>query len=174
MLGFVATKTVSSNKAPSIEEQIPIAMRGLPAGQYSIHQVQPNDTLDRVCLLYDVPKDAIRKANNFTGDEIYMKRELIIPGSAGPVFRVNLAQTEEKRKQDMVELFSIHIKEKLKTFGSYQAEAKYYLEMHNYEYSKGIEEFEEDLKFENEQEQKFKGLKGGRKNGMQPLLFLKK
>lgn len=37
--------------------------------------------------MYDVPKDAIRKANNFTGDEIYMKRELVIPGSAGPVFR---------------------------------------------------------------------------------------
>lgn len=75
----------------------------------------------------------------------------------------------------MIELMSIHIKEKLKTLGSYQAEGKYYLEMHGYDYAKAIDEFEEDLKFENEQEQKFKGLKsGGRKNGMQPLLFLKK
>lgn len=121
-----------------------------------------------------MPKDAIRKANNFTGDEIYMKRELIIPGSAGPVFRVNTTQTDEQRKQDMVELMSIHIKEKLKTFGSYQAEAKYYLEMTGYDFAKATEEFEEDLKFENEQEEKFKGLKGSRKNGMQPLLFLKK
>jgi len=176
MLGFVAQKTVSSKKPGSIEEQIPLAVKGLPAGSYSIHQVQQNDTLDRVCLLYDVPKDAIRKANNFTGDEIYMKRELVIPGSAGPVFRnAGLTQTEEQRKQDMIELMSIHIKEKLKTLGSYQAEGKYYLEMHGYDYAKAIDEFEEDLKFENEQEQKFKGLKsGGRKKGMQPLLFLKK
>ena len=75
----------------------------------------------------------------------------------------------------MIELMSVHIKEQLRTLGSYQAEAKYYLEMHNYDYAKAIDEFEEDLKFEKEQEQKFKGLKNGaRKNGMQPLLFLKK
>lgn len=51
-------------------------------GSYVIHKVEPNDTLDRVCLMYDVPKDAIWKANQFSGDEIYMKRELIIPNSS--------------------------------------------------------------------------------------------
>lgn len=114
--------------------------------------MQSSDTLDRVCLIYNVPKDAIRKANNFTGDEIYMKRELIIPGSSGPMFKMNISQNDEQRKRDMVELVSIHIKEKLKTFGSYQAEGKYYLEMHNYDFAKAIEEFEADLKFESEQE----------------------
>jgi hypothetical protein len=32
-------------------------------GQYVVHKVLPNDTLDRLCLIYNVPKDAIRKAN---------------------------------------------------------------------------------------------------------------
>jgi LysM repeat protein len=54
---------------------------------YVIHKVTPNDTLDRISIIYNVPKDAIRKANQFTGDEIYMKKELIIPNSNGPVFK---------------------------------------------------------------------------------------
>ncbi len=49
---------------------------------YQIHKVSPNDTLDRVSLIYDVSKDAIRKANGFTGDEIFMKKELVIPSSS--------------------------------------------------------------------------------------------
>jgi len=32
----------------------------------------------------------IRRANDFTGDEIYMKKELIIPNSIGPIFRANV------------------------------------------------------------------------------------
>ena len=57
-----------------------------------IHKVNPNATLDRISIIYNVPKDAIRKANEFIGDEIYMKKELIIPGSYGPVFKVNANQ----------------------------------------------------------------------------------
>lgn len=62
-----------------------------------IHKVQPNDTIERVSILYDVSKDVIRRANAFTGDEIYMKKELIIPNSSGPVYRVGIpyVQTEE-------------------------------------------------------------------------------
>lgn len=138
--------------------------------------MQPSDTLDRICLIYDVPKDAIRKANAFTGDEVYMKKELIIPGSAGPIARINANQSEESKRKDLIELMGQHIREKLKTFNNYRAEAQYYLEIHNYDLRKAMDEFEEDLKFESEQEEKFKGLKGkgGSKKAMQPLLFLKK
>ena len=64
MLNFVAPKSVmDTSKKASIEEQIPIA-RGQPnAGQYVIHKVQPNDTLDRLTIIYNVTKDLIRKAN---------------------------------------------------------------------------------------------------------------
>jgi LysM repeat protein len=83
MLSFVAQKTVGGKSTgKSAEEDIPISKSPLPANTYVIHKVQQSDTLDRICLIYDVPKDAIRKANQFTGDEIYMKKELIIPNSS--------------------------------------------------------------------------------------------
>jgi hypothetical protein len=74
-------------------------------------------------LIYDVPKDAIRKANNFTGDEIFMKKELIIPGSYGPVLRVDAPKTDEQRKRDQIDLMSQHIREKLKKMQDFKAEA---------------------------------------------------
>ena len=69
---------------------------------------------------------------------------------------------------------SQHLKEKFGAQKSYKAEAQYYLEITNYNFEKALKEFEEDLKFEKEQENKFKGLKGASKNGMHPLLYLKK
>jgi LysM repeat protein len=114
MLSFVAEKTVGSKSTgKSAEEDIPIAKSHLPANTYVIHKVQQSDTLDRICLIYDVPKDAIRKANQFTGDEIYMKKELIIPHSSknskdlyiivdGPLIRAGdmSAKSDEQRKKE--------------------------------------------------------------------------
>ena len=75
---------------------------------YVIHKVNPNETLDRICLIYNCPKDAIRKANGFMGDEIYMKKELIIPSSHGPVYRVdpNPQVSEDQRRKDMIDLMN--------------------------------------------------------------------
>jgi len=84
MMNFVAPKTVGpKGPAPLIEQSIPTAAynQKVPVGNYVIHKIIPNETLDRISIIYNVPKDAIRKANGFTGDEIYMKRELIIPNS---------------------------------------------------------------------------------------------
>lgn len=64
-----------------------MAKHPMAHSMYVIHKVQPSDTLDRLSIVYDVNKDAIRKANGFTGDEIFMKKELIIPHAAGPIFR---------------------------------------------------------------------------------------
>jgi LysM repeat protein len=77
-----------------------------------IHEVKPNDTLDRISIMYDISKDAIRRANDFTGDEIYMKKELIIPNKSklifssinfiidGPVNLPSSEYTEEQRKKE--------------------------------------------------------------------------
>lgn len=136
--------------------------------------MSPNETLDRLSIIYNVPKDAIRKANGFTGDEIYMKKELIIPCATGPIFRVdNPAQNEEQRKKELIDLMNVHLRERFRDQKSYKAEAQYYLDITNFDFKKAIEEFEEDLKFEKEQETKFKGMKGPNK-GISPLLYLKK
>lgn len=56
-----------------------------------------------------------------------------------------------------------------------RAEATYYLEITNYDLSKALDEFDEDAKFEKEQEKIFKGLKkGGKNKEMSPLLYLNK
>ena len=176
MLNFVAPKTVHVPGKSGIEEQIPISKHPLASRMYVIHKVQPNDTLDRLCILYDVSKDMIRKANQFTGDEIFMKREIIIPHSAGPIFRPGetVPYSEEQRKKDSIEIMAQHLKERFGGQPTFKAEAQYYLEITGYDLKKAIEEFEQDLKFEKEQEQKFKGLKKSKKNQMEPLLYLKK
>lgn len=179
MLNFIQPKTVKvySNK-PSIEEQIPVIQNAVSCAtplnsNYVIHKVSPNETLDRICLIYNCPKDAIRKANGFSGDEIYMKKELIIPSSNVPVSRVdpNLQVNEDQRRKDMIDLMNQHLREKYGYKSSFKAEAQYYLEIAGYDFLKAIKEFEEDYKFEKEQEEKFKGNKGKK---MAPLLYVKK
>lgn len=50
-----------------------------------------------------------------------------------------------------------HMREVYKDRTNYSSEAQYYLEVTDYNLVAAIKEFEEDLKFENEQEAKFKG-----------------
>jgi len=44
-----------------------------------MHTVTKNDSLNMLCLRYNVSKDAIRMANDFTGDSLLGKKELVIP-----------------------------------------------------------------------------------------------
>ena len=52
-----------------------------------IYPVQCNDTLEGVCIKFDVTKDSIRIANNFFGEDIWMKKELLIPYAKGVKYR---------------------------------------------------------------------------------------
>src|SRR5436309_9384061 len=49
-----------------------------------VHVVQPGETLFRIALNYGVSMDAIRAANGFTGDTIYVGQSLIIPDGSAP------------------------------------------------------------------------------------------
>ena len=71
----------------------------------------------------------------------------------------------------MIDLMNQHLREKYGYKSSIKAEAQYYLEIAGYDFLKAIKEFEEDYKFEKEQEEKFKGNKGKK---MAPLLYVKK
>ena len=146
MMNFVAKKTVGpQGPAPiSVEKNIPLLTQTDMAKGYStyvMHKVNPNETLDRLSIIYGVPKDAIRKANGFTGDEIYMKKELIIPNVNGPVFKPEdkpAPQSEDQRKRDVIDLMSLHLREKFKNQSSFKAEAQYYLEITNYNLEKAM------------------------------------
>ncbi len=64
MLNFIQPKTVvDTSSKPSVEVDIPV---NNPTGQtvtgganYVIHKVNPNETLDRICLIYNVSKQLI-------------------------------------------------------------------------------------------------------------------
>eukprot|EP00347_Sterkiella_histriomuscorum_P007951 403346940 len=117
-----------------------------------LHQVQPNDTLDRLCLIYGKSKEEIRKANEFDGDEIFFIKELKIPNCNGPMIIAQTTKyTEEQRRKDCLEIMNKTLMEKYRDQKSYLAEAQYYLEVTNYDLRKAFDEFDADLKFEKEQ-----------------------
>lgn len=79
---IVPQKTVGPSTYVPAEEKLldrPIGYTRDGKEDYVIHNVTPTDTLEGISLRYDVNKDLIRRANEFTGDEVYMKKELIIP-----------------------------------------------------------------------------------------------
>lgn len=88
---MVAQKTVGAKltKAENVEDQLEYAPAYKKGVGYVIHQVSQNDTLDGISIRYNVSKDLIRRANQFTGDEIFMKKELVIP-DAGKSHASNL------------------------------------------------------------------------------------
>jgi LysM repeat protein len=64
-------------------EPAPAAQATQPA-EATIHVVQAGETLFRIGLQYNVPWDAIARANNITNpNAIYVGQELVIPGPAG-------------------------------------------------------------------------------------------
>src|SRR5262245_12192286 len=62
-----------------------LSAAGTAAADGPVHVVQPGETLFRIALNYGVSMDAIRAANGFTGDTIYVGQTLVIPdGNAAP------------------------------------------------------------------------------------------
>ena len=51
-------------------------------GNFYMHKVKIFDTLGSISLKYDISKDLIRQANDFTGEEVFMFKELKIPNSS--------------------------------------------------------------------------------------------
>ena len=62
---------------------------------YCIHKIELGDTLDGISIRYDISKNLVRQANEFTGDEIYMFKFLIIPFRAKPVYGNSQEKTIE-------------------------------------------------------------------------------
>lgn len=117
---------------------------------FVIHVVKPNDTIERLCLQYNVNKDVIRMANDFMGEEIYMFKTLKIPYTYGKMYESvhNEEADEESKKRFAVDTLNRILQESYKKQADYAKEAKYYLEMNNYILDKAISEFEADMEFE--------------------------
>ena len=88
-------------------------------------------------------------ANDFLGEEIYMFKELKIPFTFGKVYESFVEPDDEATKRQFaIEFMSNTLKQAYPGQKEYKKEAKYYLEMNNYNLDKALTEFEADLEFE--------------------------
>lgn len=63
---------------------------------YVVHTIDPSETLDRISIIYNVRKDLIQRANEFTGDEIFMFKKLIIPYTSGTIYQNDIREISEE------------------------------------------------------------------------------
>jgi len=116
---------------------------------FVIHTVKISDTLERLCIQYDVNKDAIKMANDFLGEEIYMFKTLKIPFTYGEVYHVPPDKDEEEEKKEWAqEQFHQVIRDTNLDNENYTSEVKYYLEMNNYNMEEAMRQYDLDMKFE--------------------------
>ena len=67
--------------------------------QFLVHKVIESDSLMRLSLKYNVSIRLIKNCNNLVDDQVYHKRELLIPVVEGFVMRDQQPLTEEQEKQ---------------------------------------------------------------------------
>lgn len=106
-----------------------------------VHTVTEFDTLDGLSIRYGVPKDAIRQANGFSDDCIFIFKTLKIPFSRGQIYSSNVKyDAEALHKKEYIGKVRIRVtevmvkilKEEYKTNATkikgIDKEAKFYLE----------------------------------------------
>lgn len=131
---------------PDGEEQM---ARPATKDDYVMHNVKASDTLDRISIQYDVNKDAIKMANGFMGEEVYMFKVLKIPFTYGEVYHVPPDKDEEEEKKQWAkEQMHQLIRDSNRNNQNYESEVRFYLELNNYDMDKAMREYEEDMKFE--------------------------
>ena len=120
------------------------------------------DSLMKLSLKYNVSSKVIKNCNGLVDDQIFQKRELMIPVTSNFVMKETLPLTEEQEKQRIqlqrdsaVRMMREHIYEKIgRQGGDCEAEALFYCSENNYEYIKARDAFNEDLEFEKEEKKK--------------------
>jgi hypothetical protein len=84
--------------------------------QYVVHTVLINDTLSMLSLKYNVSQVLIRTTNKLLTDNVFSRRELLIPVQPGMVVRIeapeaddSLIRREEQRRESAVKMLVEHI-----------------------------------------------------------------
>lgn len=95
------TQERDTNRPVEDMEDVKMTNRPPPSKQnFTIHQVKPNDTIEKLCIQYNVNKDVIRMANDFLGEEIYMFKTLKIPYTYGKMYQsFSSPEDDEKLKR---------------------------------------------------------------------------
>lgn len=133
----------------------------LPA--FAMHRLQPGDTLERLALLYGIHADDIRMANGMLAElEFFPARELLIPnplmlpGENAVETSLDPGRLEEQRHQWSLRFFS-----KIKKCP--EEIAKYYLLLHDFDISAATREYDADVRWERQQQEKLESRERKRK-----------
>ena len=86
-----------------IEEESAMSPGGLTKNKYIVHAVRPTlDTLFKLSYQYNTSKRQIQQVNNFTGEDIFTYKELLIPykGQLAPKQREQSAEQTQKEEHE--------------------------------------------------------------------------
>ena len=123
-----------------------------PQNKITIHKVSEVDTIEAISLMYGISIPAIRKANDFTGDDIHIFKELKIPTSKGQLYFQPKYDLEKIKREDQINLLTKIIRDKEKHLKGkkqdFTKEAKFYLDEANYNFKAALLNYYEDFKFE--------------------------
>jgi hypothetical protein len=128
-----------------------------PAHFYQ-HAQHPNDTFQGICLRYGITPTQLRQHNKFSGTNLFLAPEvLIIPVKKDyivdrPMDELVLEVNTRERKMRAVLRSTSNGYWGTKAISA--VEAKAYLEIHDWDVEKAIENANEDLQFEAEEEER--------------------
>lgn len=122
------------------------AVKGI---HYLEHEIQPTDTFQGICLTYRITGTKLRQVNMFSGTNLKLApSKLIIPVETHPdgkttIDAYHIRKAYYNSKEGKVHAFLAEFFPSLKP-----KEAKYYLEMTDYNLEQAIVEAREDLEWE--------------------------
>ena len=125
---------------------------------YLVHTVEPQDSITRLSLQYNVDAKQIKLANGLPNDMIHHKEKLNIPmtnnfkyTAKAPMTKERALEEEKSRRAQAVSMMNQYLAEVNRCPGrDFKAEAIFYCEENNYEYRKAKQAYDEDRKFEEE------------------------
>lgn len=131
------------------KEPVTVEEQAEPLPDFIEHVVLPTDTAMGICLKYRIKLDVLRRHNSFFGDKIQCCPVLQIPTS-------NLPTGFRQETTLATKLQILRNKARLA-----ENEAKYYLDLHDGDLEKAVEEAMSDLKWEQEQDAALQQCKAG-------------
>ncbi|PRP89026.1 hypothetical protein PROFUN_02304 [Planoprotostelium fungivorum] len=140
---------ISDESAHRARIEIPIEPVNDERGNHLWHAVHHTDSMQGLCLRYNVTSDAIRMANRLARNEdIYTRRTLAIPCSPSVAQR-----RPPPTAEDVIATKKLMMRKMIRRFardcgGLELSEAKYYLEERDYVYADSIALYNRDLRWE--------------------------
>lgn len=103
------------------------------------HTVMPDDTLQGICLRYNVSVTEVRRINLFSGSSIQCKKSLLIPVRRGVSYNIMMQQYDSKE---------VVLQKFRNATGEAVAEARIYLEEHSWDLDTSIAAWKTDENWE--------------------------